>query len=124
MNELLSVGGITTALVLLFTLVSQYVPGLRVKWAGVKSEVKKAIVLGLYILFGAVFAFGGCLPFLAKLIPQLLCVEPVGFVQYLFAVAVAVGAGQGVFSLLPELGDVQETKLMREITIFDDEEVI
>jgi hypothetical protein len=113
-NELLSVAGVTTLIVFLVTLLFQYLPGLRVKWGGVKSEVKMLVVLGAYVVVGAVVAFGGCVAFLANLIPSLLCADAPSFLQYVFAVFVAVGGGQGVFSLLPELKDVTVSKELRQ----------
>jgi hypothetical protein len=108
--ELLTVGGVTTLLVLILTILFQYAPGLRTQWAGVKREVKMVSVLGAYFVIGAIVAFGGCIALLAALIPQLQCVAPLTFFQYAFACAMAVGAGQGIFGLMPELGDVQATK--------------
>jgi hypothetical protein len=123
MESLLSVGGITTLLVLVLTLLFQYVPGLRVIWGGVKSEVKMLVVLAVYFVIGAFVAFGGCLEFLANLIPQLQCVDAPTFLSYLWSVAVAIGAGQGIFSLMPELRDVSEAKFEREgLVIYDDED--
>lgn len=113
MESLLSVGGITTALVLLVTLVFQYAPGVRLLWAKVKTEYKMLGVLATYFVFGAVVAFGGCWEFLASIFPQLLCVDAPTFLTYLWNVAVAVGAGQGIFSLLPELKDVAAAKSAR-----------
>jgi hypothetical protein len=124
MNSLLSVGGVTTLLVLFLTVLFQYIPGLRVVWGGVKSEVKMLIVLGVYLVIGAFVAFGGCLEFLAKLIPQLECVDAPTFFSYLWSVAVAIGAGQGIFSLMPELKDVSEAKAERVfegLEIYDDD---
>lgn len=112
--ELLDIAKITTVLMVVFTLIFQYIPGLRVKWASVKSEYKKAIVLGLYLMFGAAVAFGGCLPEVLKVFPQLLCVDAPIFLNFVFGVLVAIGAGQGIFSLMPELNDVKEVKAMRE----------
>jgi hypothetical protein len=114
MESLLSVGGITTLLVLILTVLFQYVPGLRVIWGGVKSEVKMLVVLGIYFIIGAFVAFGGCLEFLASIFPKLLCVDAPTFLSYLWSVAVAIGAGQGIFSLMPELGDVTEAKYDRD----------
>jgi hypothetical protein len=113
MDSILSVAGVTTIIVFILTLLFQYLPGLRQAWAGVKSEFKMLSVLGMYLVFGAIVAFGGCLDFLAQLIPTLLCSDAPTFLQYLFAVAVAVGAGQGVFSLMPELKEVQAIKSER-----------
>jgi len=126
MESLLSVGGITTLLVLVLTVLFQYVPVLRVKWGGVKSEVKMLIVLGVYFVIGALVAFGGCWPFLADLIPQLQCVDAPTFFGYLWSVAVAIGAGQGIFSLMPELRDVTAAKFDRDIDgleIVDDDDL-
>lgn len=118
-NELLSVAGITTIVALLFTLVFQYAPVLRVKWGGLKTEIKQLVVLGLYIVVGAVVAFGGCVEVIKAIIPGLLCVEPLSFLQYVFAVVIAVGAGQGVFSLLPEKVDVTVAKAERGFDVLE-----
>jgi hypothetical protein len=112
-SELLSVAGITTILVLLITVVFQYFPGLRVFWGGVKSEVKMLSVLALYIVAGAIVAFGGCIPALAGIFPGLICADAPTFLNYVFAVFIAVGSGQGVFSLLPEMRDVTFAKNLR-----------
>jgi hypothetical protein len=113
MESVLSVAGVTTIIVFILTLFFQYAPVLREKWAGVKSEVKMLSVLGAYILIGAIVAFGGCLQFLADLIPQLLCSDAPTFMNYVFAVFVAVGGGQGVFSLMPEMKRVAAVKAER-----------
>jgi len=114
LESLLSVAGVTTVIVFVLTLLFQYFPGLRDQWAAVASDKKKLIVLGAYLVIGAVVAFGGCFPQLAAVIPQLLCVPSATFVSYALAVAAAVGAGQGVFSLLPEMKDVKAVKAARE----------
>jgi anaerobic C4-dicarboxylate transporter len=113
MNEILSVAGITSILVVIITLLFQYFPVLRVKWGGVATNVKMLIVLALYLVIGAVVGFGGCIALFVKLIPNLLCSDPVTFFQYAFAVTAAIGSGQGVFSLLPELKDVTIAKAAR-----------
>jgi hypothetical protein len=113
MDEILSVSGVTTILVLLLTLVFQYFPGLRVKWGGLATNIKMGIVLALYIVVGAFVAFGGCAAFLVTLIPGLLCSDATTFTQFVFAVLIAVGSGQGVFELLPEKNDVTEAKADR-----------
>jgi hypothetical protein len=109
-TELLSVAGITTILVLLISVVFQYFPGLRIWWGGIKSEVKMLSILVLYMAAGAIVAFGGCLPELAKVVPQLVCADATTFLNYVFAVFIAVGSGQGVFSLMPEMKDVTRAK--------------
>ena len=113
MNEILSVAGITSILVVIITLLFQYFPGLRVKWGGIASNVKKLIVLVLYFAVGAFVAFGGCVAVFARFIPSLMCLDAVTFLQYCFAVLLAIGPGQGIFELLPELGDVAAAKLAR-----------
>lgn len=99
MNEILTVAGITAIISAVFTLVFQYFPGLKAKWAELNDQLKRLIVLGIYVLVGAVVAFGGCFDVVANLIPQLLCVEPLTFGQYVIAVLFAIGAGQGFFNL-------------------------
>jgi hypothetical protein len=113
MDQILSVAGITSILVVLITFAFQYFPVLRVKWGGLASNVKMLIVLALYLVIGAIVGFGGCVPLFVSLIPNLMCTEPVTFFQYAFAVLAAIGSGQGVFSLLPELNDVTMAKAAR-----------
>src|SRR4030067_298258 len=103
-SGLLSVAGITSVISVILTLLFQYFPGLRVVWGGVESNVKKLIVLGAYVVVGAVVAFGGCAAGLVNLFPELGCVGARTFVDFLFGVLVALGAGQGGFGILPGLG--------------------
>ncbi len=108
---LFSVAGITTIVVLFFTLLFQYVPGLRVKWGALATETKKYIILGIYLVAGAIVAFGGCFPAFANALGlPLLCVTSSAFVNFAFGVLVAIGAGQGAFGLLPEAKDVTVAK--------------
>ena len=113
MESTLTVAFVTILIVTVFTLLFQYFPGLRVTWAGLQTEVKSLIVLGLYLAVGAIVAFGGCVPALLVVIPALLCVGVSPFITYVVATLIAVGAGQGVFSVLPELKDVAAAKAAR-----------
>jgi hypothetical protein len=106
MDNILSVAGITTIVSFILTLILQYFPKVRVWWGGVKSEYKSMGFLLGYFIVGAFVAFGGCLAFLVNLIPQLLCVSAPLFLEYVFAVLLAMGAGQGLFALLPEHQEV------------------
>jgi hypothetical protein len=106
MDSILTVAGITTLLVTIFTLIFQYFPGLRVKWAGLSGNIKRFVVLALYLGVGAFIGFGGCVEALLDLIPSLLCSTTAGFGEYVIAVLLAIGAGQGIFEFLPELSDV------------------
>lgn len=116
--ELLTVTGVTTLLVTIFTLLFQYFPGLRVAWAGLKSEWKRLIMLGIYLVVGAIVAWGGCLPAIKSAFPALLCLaEPAPIMTYVLGVLVAIGAGQGIFTALPELRDVAEAKALRDGTV-------
>ena len=108
--SLLSVAGITTVISLVFTVLVQYVPVVNVKWGGLPKETKKFIVLAGYFVFGAAVAWGGCIEAVKNFIPQLLCVEPATFLDYAFGVLIAVGAGQGVFGLAPEVEAVTIAK--------------
>jgi len=112
-TELLSVAGITSIVAIFFTLLFQYFPGLRVAWGGLASNAKKMIVLGIYVVVGAVAAFGGCVPAIANVVPALGCVGARAFLDFFVGVLIAIGAGQGVFAILPELGDVTEAKELR-----------
>lgn len=113
MSSILTVAGITAILVTLFTVVFQYVPGLRTRWGGLATDVKRFIVLGLYLAAGGAVAFGGCVDALIELIPQLMCSTAIGFSEYAIATLIAVGAGQGIFDLLPEISDVIAAKAAR-----------
>ena len=122
-TELFSVAGVTTVVALIFTLAFQYIPKLRVLWGGLASEAKKAIVLGIYVVTGAVVAFGGCIDAIKGMFPALQCVAAPEFANFFFGVLVAIGAGQGVFGILPELNDVAEAKFDRDVDtleIYDD----
>lgn len=114
MESTLTVASVTIVIVTVFTLLFQYFPKLRVTWAGLQTEVKSLTVLGLYLAVGAIVAFGGCIPALLAVIPALLCVGVSPFITYVVAVLIAVGAGQGVFSVLPELKDVTAAKAARQ----------
>ncbi len=114
MGEILSIGGITAIISVLVTLVLQFVPGLRVKWAGLSSAFKGLAILGMYVIVGAVVAFGGCVEFLKAIFSTLLCSDAPTFVNYVIAVLMAIAGGQGLFNLLPELADVSAAKEARE----------
>jgi hypothetical protein len=114
MDTILTVTGVTSILVILISLLFQYFPGLRVKWGGVNSEVKMLSILAAYILIGAFVAFGGCIAFIKNLIPSLMCSDVPTFFQYVTAVIIAVGGGQGVFKLLPEMQDVSYARAIRQ----------
>jgi len=108
---LLSVSKITLVVVAIFTLFFQFFPVARVRWAALPGEVKKRILVGVYILPGAVVAFGGCFPAFAEAVGlPLLCVGTSAFGNFIFGVLLAVGAGQGAFGLIPELEDVRLAK--------------
>jgi len=106
----LSVAAITTLVALIFTLFFQYFPGLRLKWAALAGEAKKGIVLGIYLVVGAIVGFGGCFAPLNEVIKGLACVSPALFLEFVLGVLIAIGAGQGLFSILPELADVAAVK--------------
>lgn len=113
MDSILTVAGITGILVTIVTLVFQYFPGLRVKWAGIATEYKRGIIFALYVIVGAIVGFGGCVEAIAAILPQLLCSTATGFGEYVVGVLLAVGAGQGIFDLLPETADVLAAKAAR-----------
>lgn len=113
MSSILTVVGITTLLMTIFTLVFQYFPGLRAKWGALSADIKRFVVLGLYLAFGGLVAFGGCVDAIANLVSQLQCTTAMGFSEYVIATVIAVGAGQGIFELLPETADVVAAKLTR-----------
>ena len=115
MNEFLTVAKVTGFVVVAFTLFFQLVPGLRVKWATLSSDIKRRIVIGLYLVTGTVVGFGGCFPAFAEALGlPLLCVSSAVFVDFVFGMLLAVGAGQGAYELLPELKDVTAAKAVRD----------
>jgi hypothetical protein len=64
----------------------------------------------MYLVVGAVIAWGGCIVALGEVFPQLSCVEPATFIEYAGGVLTAVAFGQGAFELAPTAKAVTAAK--------------
>jgi hypothetical protein len=115
--EIISIASITTFIALVVTAVFQYAPKLNVWWGGLAINHKKLGVAALYLVAGAVVAWGGCIVALKEIFPALLCAQPATFIDYAFGVFLAVAMGQGVFGLAPEAKAVTEVKAERDAAI-------
>jgi hypothetical protein len=101
---------------LVFTLAFQYIPGLRVKFAGLPSETKRALFLGL----GIVVAGGW---FVATLPTLGICGPALGFVcqpapvsaliSAVAALIIGTGSMDSFAQVIPEKDDVAEAKADR-----------
>lgn len=101
----------TLALVagIILSLVFSYIPGLNTKFAGLSSEVKRLIMLGLCILVGA-GAFGlTCAGFGDVIGAQLACTKQ-SLVTLFQSIALVAIANQSAYALSPQTGGVQRAK--------------
>jgi len=101
----------TAALVL--TLVFAYFPVLRVKFAGLASEMKSLIMLGLFALvsLGAfALAFYGIIP----------TAEPLTWFKLVQVFMLTVVLSQPAYTILPKPADVRDAKLIRDYAILEE----
>ena len=97
------IGGIVG---LILTLVFAYFPKLRVWYAGLASEVKSYIMIGLLAataLVVTVLAMSGVI----------VTAEPVTWAVFAKVLFAALLANQPAYSILPETGDVKDAKAAR-----------
>jgi hypothetical protein len=92
---------------LVLTLLFAYFPVLRVKYGGLQSEVKSAIMLGLL----ALTALAVTLLANAGVIQT---TEPVTWALFAKVLFAALIANQPTYSILPEAADVKDAKALRE----------
>ena len=98
-----------------FTLAVQFVPGVRVWFAGLASEAKQTALLVLTLLVGLGY-FGLGLVDPAALAQAGLAVPPSNVMGLLLAVGGALASlpvGDAVYKVLPETRDVVEAKAAR-----------
>jgi len=91
---------------LVLTLIFAYFPGLNVAYAGLKSEVKSYIMLGLLVAAAAIItllAQQGIIPTTA----------PVTWLDFGKVVLALLIANQPTYTLLPEAKAVKQAKLAR-----------
>jgi len=92
------------------SLLFSYIPGLRVWYAGLVSETKQLIMLGLILVIsGAVFVLG-CNGILAT---NIQC-DKSGIVSFVFIVITAIISNQATYSITPQTKDVLVAKQMRD----------
>jgi hypothetical protein len=101
----------TLALVagIILSLIFSYVPGLNTKFAGLSSEIKRVIILGLCILVGA-GAFGlTCAGFGSVVGAQLACTKE-GLVTLFQSIVLVAIANQSAYGLSPQTAGVTRAK--------------
>ena len=99
----------------IFTLGVQYIPGVRVWFAGLASEAKQTAVLLLTVLVGLVY-FGLGLVDPAALAQAGLAVPPSNVMGLLLALGGSLASlpvGEGIYRVIPETRDVVEAKAAR-----------
>jgi hypothetical protein len=99
----------------LFTMGVQFVPGVRVWWAGLKSEAKQTALLVLTAAVGLAY-FGLGLVDPAALASAGLAVPPSNVMGLLLAFGGALASlpvGESIYQRLPEMRDVVEAKAAR-----------
>jgi hypothetical protein len=111
----LSTAGIVAVVSILFSLAFLYIPGIRVKFAGIAKEAQQGVFLLTALVVGVAWFI---LPSLGVCQPQygLVC-EPVtaGAAIYAFlGVILGGGAVQGFYRLLPQPGDVVAAREARD----------
>jgi len=84
-----------------------YWPGLNTKFAGLSSEVKRLIMLGLLVLVAAGVYGLGCSGFGAEFGIVVTC-DRGGLVGLISSLAIAVIANQSVFAITPKTVAVRE----------------
>ena len=87
-----------------------YIPGLRVWFAGLASEMKQLIMLGLILVISAVVYILGCN---GILVTNIAC-DKAGLVSFLYIVITAVIANQATYSITPQTNDVLVAKQLRD----------
>ena len=91
---------------LVLTLLFAYFPVLRVKYAGLASEVKSGIMLGLLALTALVVT-------LLAQAGVIVTTEPVTWATFFQVLFAAIVTNQPTYTLLPEAGDVKDAKALR-----------
>lgn len=93
----------------LLSLIFSYVPGLNSAFAGLATEIKRLIMLGLLVLVaGAVYGLA-CLGY-AEGFGILVVCDQAGALALVQALVLAIIANQSVFSITPKTGAVQEAR--------------
>lgn len=92
------------------SLLFSYIPGLRVWYAGLISETKQLIMLGLILAISAAVYVLGCN---GILVTNIAC-DKGGIVSFVLIVITAIISNQAVYSISPKPGDVQAAKDARD----------
>lgn len=91
------------------SLIFSYIPGLNVKFAGLASEYKRLIMLGLLALVAAAVFGISCTGFGDQLGILLAC-DKAGAMQLVQAFVIAAIANQTTYSLSPQTSRVTEAR--------------
>lgn len=95
------------------TLLFAYFPKLRVAFAGLASEAKSGIMLGLYLLSTVVI-------FLLGLYGYIPVEVPLNWFDAVMIFFSLVIVGQPTYNVLPEVKDVREAKLDRDYAVVEE----
>ena len=94
---------------IILSLVFSYIPGLNTKFAGLSSEVKRLVMLGLCVLVGA-GAFGlTCAGFGNVVGAQLAC-DKQGLITLFQSIVLVAIANQSAYGLSPQTPGVERAK--------------
>jgi hypothetical protein len=97
----------------ILSLLFSYIPGLNAWFAGLKSEFKQLIMLGLIVIVAGV-AYGlSCAGVLGNLTGIKLTCDEAGLLGLLRAVFLAIVVNQGTYGLSPQTGAVRKAKAAR-----------
>jgi hypothetical protein len=99
---------------IILTLVFAYFPKLRVWFAGLASEMKSLIMLGLFALISGItfaLAFNGIIP----------TDEPLTWVKLVQVFIMTLVASQPAYLILPQAKDVKEAKMLRDYATLEEE---
>jgi hypothetical protein len=93
------------------SLVFNYLPGLRVWFAGLQSQFKSLLMIGILFLISVVIWVLGGLNLLAVNIPFTW----VGFAEVVKVFVATILANQGTYLLFPQTADVKFAKNIRDV---------
>jgi hypothetical protein len=96
----------------LLTVIFAYFPKLRVAFAGLASEAKSGIMLGLYLLSTVVIFMLGLYGYIPVEVP----LNWFDAVMIFFSLVIV---GQPTYNVLPEVKDVRDAKMERDYAIVE-----
>jgi len=92
------------------SLLFSYIPGLRVWFAGLVTETKQLIMLGLILVISSAVFVLGCN---GILVTNLVC-DKSGIVSFVYIVVTAIITNQATYAISPQTNDVAIAKQLRD----------